>query len=123
MSAREEVLAAAHKRSAALIARDASALRELHHPDLRWTTHRGDVRDRDAYIAGNTGSDLVWRDQHFTTHDIVVENETAILTAIVHDAFERGGKPGEHDMRITLTWVKAEGAWRVLAGHAGPEIT
>jgi hypothetical protein len=44
-------LAAAERRSAALVARDAEALRALHHPDLRWTTHRGDVRDRDAYTA------------------------------------------------------------------------
>jgi hypothetical protein len=61
VSAREEILAGVERRSRALVTRDAEALRKLHHPALRWTTHRGDVRDRDAYIAGNTEGDLVWR--------------------------------------------------------------
>ena len=41
-----EVLAAAEARAVALAAGDADALRELHHQDLRWTTHRGEVLDR-----------------------------------------------------------------------------
>jgi hypothetical protein len=41
LSSHEEILAAAERRSAALVARDAEALRELHHPDLRWSIMRG----------------------------------------------------------------------------------
>ena len=116
------VLAAARRRSAALVARDADTLRALHHRDLRWTTHRGEVRDRAAYIAGNTEGDLVWRDQHLVEHDIVVHGDTAVLTGVVHDAFERAGEPGAHDMRLTLVWVKQDGEWVVLAAHAGPPV-
>jgi hypothetical protein len=25
-------------------------------------------------------------------------------------------------LRLTQTWVRAEGGWRCLAGHAGPEV-
>ena len=95
-------------------------LRELHHPDLRWTTHRGDVRDRDAYIAGNTEGDLVWRSQHLLEAEIVTAGDTAVLVVLVHDEFERAGEPGALDMPLTLTWVREEGSWRVLAAHAGP---
>jgi ketosteroid isomerase-like protein len=116
----DAVLAAARRRSAALVARDAGALRALHHPDFRFTTPRGDVRGRDAYIAGNTEGDLVWRDQHLVEHDIVVAGDTAVLTGVVHDEFERAGEAGAHDMRITLVWVKLDGDWVVLAAHAGP---
>jgi ketosteroid isomerase-like protein len=115
-----EIVEAAQRRSAALVARDADALRALHHPDLRWTTHRGEVRNRDAYIAGNTEGDLVWRAQRLDDLDVAIVGDTAVLTALVHDEFERAGAPGAHDMRLTLTWVREAGTWRVLAGRAGP---
>ena len=95
-------------------------LRELHHPELRWTTHRGDVRDREAYIAGNTEGDLVWRSQDLLEAEVVAVGDTAVLVAVVHDEFERAGEPGSFDMPLTLTWVREEGSWRVLAAHAGP---
>ena len=117
---REEILTAAERRSAALVARDADALRALHHPDLRWTTHRGEVRDRDRYIRGNTEGDLVWRAQRLTDADVVTVGDTAVLTALVHDEYERAGEPGAHAMRLTLVWVRENGTWRVLAGQAGP---
>jgi ketosteroid isomerase-like protein len=120
--AAEAVLAAARRRSAALVARDAQALRALHHPDFRFTTPRGDVRDRDQYIAGNTAGELVWRDQHLVAHEVVIHGDTAVLVAVVHDAFDRGGIPGGHDMRLTLVWVKAGEDWIVLAAHAGPAV-
>jgi ketosteroid isomerase-like protein len=119
VSGRDEILAAAERRSRALVARDAPALRALHHPALRWTTHRGDVRDLDAYVAGNTEGELVWRDQRLSDVDVVVVGDTGVLTALVHDEYERAGTPGAHDMRVTLTWVREEGTWRVLAGQAG----
>jgi ketosteroid isomerase-like protein len=33
---------------------------------------------------------------------------------------ERGGEPGALRMRLTLVWLRSDGAWRVLAAHAGP---
>jgi ketosteroid isomerase-like protein len=119
VSAREQILAAAEQRSGALVARDADALRALHHRDLRWTTQRGEVRDREAYVAGNTAGDLVWRAQRLEDVDVVVVGDAAVLTAAVHDEFERAGEPGSHTVRLTLMWVREAGTWRVLAGHAG----
>jgi len=121
VSAAAEILEAAERRSAALVARDPELLRELHHPNLRWTTHRGDVRDRDAYIAGNTEGDLVWRAQHLLEAEVLVVGDTAVLVGVVHDEFERDGEPGALDMPLTLTWAREEGTWRVLAAHAGPQ--
>src|SRR3954471_7107093 len=98
MSDRGHIVAAAERRSQALVARDAAALRALHHPQLRWTTQRGDVRDLDAYVAGNTEGELVWRDQRLSDVDVVVVGDTAVLTALVHDEFERAGTPGAQDV-------------------------
>jgi ketosteroid isomerase-like protein len=122
LSARDEILAAVEQRSAALVARDAETLREIHHPDLRWTTHRGDVRDRDAYVAGNTQGDLVWRAQRLVSPDVVVAGDTAVVTGAVDDEFERAGERGAHSMALTLVWVRDDAGWRVLAGHAGPAL-
>jgi ketosteroid isomerase-like protein len=115
-----EVLAAAARRAQALVARDPGALRALHHPELRWTTHRGEVKDRDAYIAGNTEGDLVWRAQRLIEPNVALVGDTAILTAVVHDEFERAGEPGELRMRLSQTWIRTPDGWVCLAAHAGP---
>jgi ketosteroid isomerase-like protein len=117
-----EILEATERRSRALVARDAEALRALHHPRLRWTTHRGDVRDREAYVDGNTNADLVWRAQRLEQPEVVLAGDTAVLTAVVYDEFERAGTPDAHRMRLTLTWVREPAGWVVLAGHAGPVL-
>jgi hypothetical protein len=118
VSDHDDVIAASRRRSAALIARDPDALRALLHPGLRWTLPSGEVRDLERYVAGTTAGELVWRDQQFSDVDVVVVGDTAVLTALVHDEYERAGVPGAHDVRLTLTWVREEGAWRVLAGHS-----
>ena len=86
-----EVLAAAEARAVALAAGDADALHELHHPDLRWTTDRGEVLDRDRYIAGNTSGELVWHAQRLEDASVAVAGDTAVLTAIVVDDVSRAG--------------------------------
>jgi ketosteroid isomerase-like protein len=115
----EAVLEAARRRSAALAARDAGALRALHHPDLRWTTHRDEVLDRERYVAGNTAGDLVWRAQRLEDAQVTLAGDTAVLTAIAVDDVERDGTPQTFRLRVTLTWVREDGEWRCLAGHAG----
>ncbi|WP_238011902.1 nuclear transport factor 2 family protein [Dactylosporangium sp. AC04546] len=111
----EEVLAAARSRAAALATGDAEALRRLMHPDLRWTTYDGRLLDRDAYIAGNTGTGLRWRSQTLDDVDVVVTGDTAILTALVTDVVEHG----TFRLRLTQTWVRSPATgWRCLSGHA-----
>ena len=94
--ARDEILAAPPSGAPrALVARDAGALRELHHPDLRWTTP---PRRRRATAtptspatpratSSGAASDLI-------DADVVVVGDTAVLTARVHDEFERAGRAG-----------------------------
>jgi hypothetical protein len=114
----DDILDACRRRSAALVARDADALRALHHPDFRFTLPSGVVRDRDAYVAGNTAGSLVWRAQWLVSHEIVVHGDVAVLVGVVHDEFEGGA----HDMRITMVWALHDGVWTVLAAHAGPAV-
>jgi ketosteroid isomerase-like protein len=117
-----EVLAAARRRAQALVARDAAALTALHHPALQWTTFRGAVLDRAAYVRSNTAGDLVWRAQELVDPVVAVADETAVLTAVARDDVERDGRLESYTLRLTQTWVRGETGWRCLAGHAGPEL-
>jgi ketosteroid isomerase-like protein len=51
---------------------------------------------------------------------VVIVADTAILTALVVDTVERGGRSQEFRMRTTQTWVRQGDDWVCLAGHAGP---
>lgn len=117
-SDQEAVLSAARRRGGALASGVPSALAALHHPELRWTTHRGDLLTRDTYVAGNTGDGLVWHGQQLEDAEVVIVGNTAVLTAVAVD--EVAG--GTFRMRLTLTWVRRSGEWLLLAGHAGPLI-
>jgi len=114
----EEVTRAAMRRAAALAARDEAALRLLMHPDLRWTTFRGEVLGYEAYIIGNTRGDLRWRSQRLEDVDVTVVADTGILTAAVTDEVSRDGRDRAFRLRLSQTWVRTPQGWRCLAGHA-----
>lgn len=96
---------------------------ELMHPSLQWTTFKGDVLSRDQYVAGNTGSNLRWRSQTLEGTHVAVVGDTAVLTAVVTDEVESGGREQTFTLRLTQTWVRIGSGWQCLAGHAGPEVT
>jgi uncharacterized protein DUF4440 len=109
-----EVIAAAEQRAAALTNGDVAELRRLMHPKMRWTTHRGAVLDRDTYIARNAGGSLVWQSQRLEQPTVTVIGDTAVLTAVVVDEVERGGKQETFRLRLTQTWVRDAGAWQCI---------
>jgi Domain of unknown function (DUF4440) len=117
------VVAAARERAQALARGDRDGLLRLLHPRFRWTTHRGAVLDRDAYVAGNVGGDLTWVSQRLDDVDVqVVGDAVAVLTALVTDVVVREGSERTFRMRLSQTWVRDGGGWVCLAGHAGPVV-
>jgi hypothetical protein len=88
------------------------------HPSLRWTTHLGEVLDRETYIRSNTESSLVWRSQLLHDVDVTIMENVAVLTAVAEDAVERGGRPVVHKMRLTQVWLRETDNWVLIAGHA-----
>lgn len=118
-----EVLDAAERRARALAERDAATLLALHHPALRWTTHRGEVLDRDSYVRGNTAGELRWIEQRLEGPVVVVEGDTAVLTGVAVDEVEHDDGRETFRLRLTQTWVRTGDGWVVLAGHAGPTVS
>jgi ketosteroid isomerase-like protein len=116
------ILEAAQDRAEALVAGDPARLDELLHPELSWTTFRGEVKSRSAYVAGNTDGSLNWLSQRLEEPAITVIGDTAVLTAVVVDRVERDGQRETYRLRMTQTWIREHGRWRCLAGHAGPPI-
>jgi hypothetical protein len=117
-----DVVAAAERRARALCERDADALRALHHPELRWTTHRGEVLDRERYVAGNASGDLVWHAQRLEEVEVTVAGCAAVLVGVVVDDVERDGERAVFRLRLTQVWLRGEDCWVCLAGHAGPAV-
>ena len=101
-----------------MAAGDATALRLLMHPDLQWTTFRGEVLGYEEYIAGNTGGNLRWRSQRLEGVTVSGTDSTAILTATVTDEVSRDGRDDIFHLRLTQTWVRTPQGWRCIAGHA-----
>jgi hypothetical protein len=118
ISAADEVTVAALRRTAALADRDEAALRLLMHPDLQWTSFRGEVLGYEEYITGNTRGDLRWRSQRLAGVKVAVVGETAVLTATVTDEVTRDGRDLAFDVSLTQVWVNTPEGWRCLAGHA-----
>jgi ketosteroid isomerase-like protein len=121
-SVERDVVAAAEQRAAALVRCDAAELRRLLHPDMIWTTHTGAVLDRETYIAGNTDGSLVWHDQRIEQAAVTVVGDAAMLTAMAVDEVERNGRRETFRLRLTQTWVRQDGVWQCVAGHAGPRL-
>lgn len=117
-----DVVAAAERRARALVERDPDALLRLHHPGLRWTTHSGEVLDRETYVRGNAEGTLVWRAQRLEDVEVAIAGNTAVLVAVVVDVVEVDGAPLTNRLRVTQTWIRRAGDWVCLAGHAGPRL-
>lgn len=53
------------------------------------------------------------------TENVMVRvlDKTAVLTGILHQKGNYGGKIFDVFMKVTDTWVKTESGWKILAGH------
>ena len=122
MRARDDVMEAARDRAAALAAADPTRLRDLLHADFRWTSHTGQVFDRDAYLEANTGGSTRWRQQDLGDPEVVVVGSAAVLRTVVTDVVETAAGLATYRMPMTQVWVSSDGGWRCLAGHAGPRL-
>lgn len=124
VNAEQQVIAAAEDRASALEAGDAERLVGLLHEGFRWTSHTGETYSRSEYVRRNTEGHTVWRSQRLSGVEVVVVSGTAVLYAEVTDeVLGEGDEPETFRMPMTQVWVRQEGGWRCLAGHAGPRLS
>jgi len=112
---------AAVARARALAAGDAEALRELLHEGFRWTTHVGQVFDRDEYIRRNTEGVTEWRSQTLGPTDISIVGEVAVLLTVVTDVVAATDlEDAEFRMPVTQVWIRSRGKWQCLSRTRWP---
>jgi Domain of unknown function (DUF4440) len=119
----DEVLGAARARADALGRCDRAALARLLHPRFAWTSHDGQVFDRETYLRANTAGTHEWHGQRLDDPQVVVVGGTAVLRCIVIDDVDAGAGRQTYRMPMTQTWVRSREGWQCLAGHAGPRLT
>jgi hypothetical protein len=93
------------------------------HEDFKWTAHVGETYDRAEYVRRNTEGHTVWRSQHLLNPQVVIVGETAVLHAQVNDVVLTGDDAETFRMPMTQVWVRLDGEWKCLAGHAGPRLS
>ena len=123
MGEKHEVLLAAEERASALAAGHAGRLSAVLHDDFRWTSHVGETYSRSEYIRRNTEGHTVWRSQQLSEAEVAVVGDTAVLHAEVTDVVLVEGDETTFRMPVTQVWVRLDGRWQCLAGHAGPRRT
>jgi hypothetical protein len=123
MSDSDDVLAAALERADAMAGKDELGLRRLLHARFCWISHQGDWFDVESYIDTNRRGSNTWYGQELRQPEVRVVGDTAVLRCIVVDRVDTGsGRPETFVMPVTQTWVRQDGGWLLLAGHAGPRI-
>ena len=81
----------------------------------------GETHSRSEYVRRNTEGDTTWRSQDLSSPQVVVVGDTAVLYAEVTDVVLVENNATEtFRMPMTQVWVRLDGSWKCLAGHAGP---
>ena len=81
----------------------------------------GETHSRSEYIQRNTEGGTTWRSQDLSGARVVVVGDTAVLHAEVTDVVLVENNATEtFRMPMTQVWVRLDGSWKCLAGHAGP---
>ncbi len=119
MDTTTEVIRAAEERAQALAAGDAARLRDLLHSDFRWVSHAGERYDRESYVASYVEASNGWSEQQLTDIQVVAHEQTAVLRCTVVDTIDNGHGAREYRMPMTQVWIRRDGRWVCLAGHAG----
>jgi Domain of unknown function (DUF4440) len=112
------VLAAAQRRSAALITKDVDVLLTLLHPNFIYVNASGQVLNREQYLDQYVRPDEVrWISQVIDEPRLAECGTAAVLTCLVHDQARYFDDELDETFRSTLTWVKAKDGWQCLGGH------
>jgi hypothetical protein len=101
MDVEQQVIDAAVARGAALAAGDVDGLKRLLHP----------------------AGPLNWKKQSLSDPEVVIVGTVAVLRCLVTDEVDAGQGRETFRMPMTQTWVRTDGHWLCLAGHAGPRLT
>lgn len=100
---------------------DVTTLGKLITDDYELVSSTGKVYDRAAFLADAADRSAVYEINE--PEDVAIRHyndDTAIVTAILHVRFRSGGKVVDTRIRYGDLWVKQNGTWRYAFGEASP---
>jgi ketosteroid isomerase-like protein len=104
--------------NAAIVRHDVGVASTIYEDDFVLTTSSGRSKSRDDLLAEIARPGLAFEVNEMTDAVVRVHGDTAVLTGILHQRGSIDGKPFDVRLRVTDTWVRQRGTWRILAGHA-----
>ena len=110
----ERVLAAEDQYVAAELARDEAALRRLVDDRFTFNSSRGTTTGKEELIQSVLGMNMVG--QTISERSVLVEGAFAVVFGTTELRFASPGQPDTvSTLRYTSTFVRRDGAWRMLA--------
>lgn len=105
---------------AAVERNDATTMATILHPDfvLRLGDGRRFTREDLLRSARERDADYEHQVEDPDTQSVIVHGDTAIVTARLWSKGTHGGRPFEHRLWFSDTYVKTPGGWRYLFGQA-----
>ena len=104
----------------ASIAKDTAFLKSIWADDLRFTQHDGKVNDKEAALADFEGNTDTVTSGVIAPYKVRVYGKNfAVANGDHHEAgTDKDGKPFSRKVRFTNVWVRKNGKWQVVRGHA-----
>jgi ketosteroid isomerase-like protein len=110
-----EILDLERKRYEAVMKQDFTAFGAMCHPDLVYTHSNGERDSLDSYLHKcRTGHYVYHRIEH-PVEKVVLVGDTAIVVGEMRADITAGGKDLHLDNNSLAVWVRAGGAWKLLA--------
>jgi hypothetical protein len=98
---------------------DGATIRKLIPDDFTLITSSGRMMSASDLIREVEDRSFIWSKNDTSDAKVRVYNDDcAIITAILHQRYEQGGKLNDYRVYFTDTWVLRDGAWLYVAGHA-----
>jgi ketosteroid isomerase-like protein len=112
------VLARDRELNALILRDDAAAAGAFYDDAFVLTTSSGKMKSKADLVREIALPGLVIDINETTDVVVRVRDDTAVLTGVLHQRGTFAGKPFDVRLRVTDTWVRTRGQWRILAGHA-----
>jgi hypothetical protein len=104
--------------NALIVAHDAEGARAYYDDQFVLTTSSGKAKSKADLLAEIARPGLVLEVNETSDHEVRIVDQTAVLTGVLHQKGTIDGKAFDVRLRVTDTWVRVDGEWRILAGHA-----
>ena len=98
---------------------DDQTIRKLIVDDFTLITTSGRVMNANDFLSDVADREVKWYNNDPENVDVRTYNgDCAVVTAVLHQKYEYRGKLNDYRVRFTDTWVKLDGTWKYVAGHA-----